>query len=117
MEPGYGRSGGWGGLAEGGSWRVRADRIPHRRRTRLVLYLGCPGQAHFPRGKESALQAYEQLKALVAQIDEDLKKAQGGNKAAGVRVRQTCQEIKAASQEIREQILTLRGPGEAPPKA
>jgi hypothetical protein len=60
------------------------------------------------------LQAYEHLKSLVTQMEDDLKKAAGGNKAAGVRVRQTCQDIKAAAQEIREQILALRGPGEAP---
>ncbi len=58
------------------------------------------------------MQAYEQLKSLVAQMDEDLKKAQGGNKAAGVRVRQLCQDIKAKAQEIREGILALRGPGQ-----
>lgn len=62
------------------------------------------------------MEAYERLKSLVAQVEEDLKKAEGGNKAAGVRVRQLMQDIKTAAQDVREAILGLRGPSE-PPKA
>ncbi|MGQ0629322.1 MAG: hypothetical protein ACT4PL_14630 [Phycisphaerales bacterium] len=47
---------------------------------------------------------------------DDLAKAQGGNKAAGVRVRGTMQEIKNAAQEVRNGILDLRAPGEPPKK-
>ena len=41
-----------------------------------------------------------------------MSKALGGNKAAGTRVRQAMQDVKAAAQEIREGILTLRGSDE-----
>ena len=54
------------------------------------------------------MQAFEQLKALIAQAEEDIAKAEGGNKAAGTRVRTTMQEIKNAAQEVRKQILELR---------
>lgn len=64
----------------------------------------------------SAVEAFNKLKQLVASVEDDLAKAEGGNKAAGVRVRQSMQDIKNAAQEVREGILALRGP-EAGPKA
>jgi hypothetical protein len=33
------------------------------------------------------LETYEQLKKLVAEVEDDVRKAAGGNKAAGTRVR------------------------------
>ncbi len=48
------------------------------------------------------------MKRLIAEIEEDLRKAEGGNKAAGTRVRSTMQEIKNAAQEVRQQVLELR---------
>ena len=51
---------------------------------------------------------YETLKRLVAEVEEDLKKAVGGNKAAGTRVRKKMQEIKAAAQEVRKKVLEGR---------
>lgn len=54
------------------------------------------------------MQEYEQLKALVAEIEEDINKAQGGNKAAGTRVRKQMQMIKQASQAVRNRILEIR---------
>ena len=57
------------------------------------------------------MEAYEQLKALVAGVEDDLQKAQGGNKAAGTRVRKTMQDIKAAAQAVRVQILEIRDTG------
>ena len=51
---------------------------------------------------------YEKLKQLVAEIDEDIRKAEGGNKAAQTRVRKQMQDIKNAAQEIREKCLELR---------
>lgn len=59
------------------------------------------------------MEAYENLKKLVAQADEDIQKAQGGNKAAGTRARQTMQEIKQAAQQVREKILELRDAGQS----
>ena len=51
---------------------------------------------------------YENLKRLVDEAAEDVSKAQGGNKAAGTRVRKKMQEIKAAAQDVRKKILEGR---------
>ena len=43
------------------------------------------------------MQEYEQLKRLVAEIEADVDKAQGGNK-----------EIKQAAQSVRNRVLEIR---------
>jgi len=57
------------------------------------------------------LEAFDRLKTLIAQVEEDLKKAEGGNRAAGTRVRSLMQDIKNGAQEIRQKILELRDAG------
>lgn len=54
------------------------------------------------------MDEYERLRKLVEQTAEDVAKAEGGNKAAGTRVRKAMQEIKAAAQEVRKKILEVR---------
>jgi hypothetical protein len=54
------------------------------------------------------MQAYEELKTLVAEIESDIQKAEGGNKAAGTRVRKQMQMIKQAAQNVRNNILEIR---------
>jgi len=54
------------------------------------------------------MQAYENLKAQVAEIENDINKAEGGNKAAGTRVRKQMQAIKKAAQDVRNTILEIR---------
>ena len=54
------------------------------------------------------MEEYERLKRLVAEVENDLEKARGGNKAAGTRVRKTMQEIKDTAQNIRKRILETR---------
>jgi hypothetical protein len=54
------------------------------------------------------MEAFEKLMKLVTEAEADLVKAEGGNKAAGTRVRGLMQEIKSAAQDIREKILELR---------
>jgi len=54
------------------------------------------------------MQEYEKLKTLVAEIEADINKAIGGNKAAGTRVRKQMQEIKQAAQAVRNKILEIR---------
>ena len=54
------------------------------------------------------MQEYENLKVLVAEIEADVSKAEGGNKAAGTRVRKQMQKIKQASQSVRNRILEIR---------
>ena len=60
------------------------------------------------------MQEYETLKALVESASEDVAKAEGGNKAAGTRVRKMMQDIKSAAQEVRKKILEVRSSEEQP---
>ncbi|MCC6240049.1 MAG: histone H1 [Phycisphaerales bacterium] len=60
------------------------------------------------------MNEYETLKQLVAEAEEDVRKALGGNRAAGTRVRKKMQEIKAAAQELRKKILEGRDGDQAP---
>lgn len=54
------------------------------------------------------MQDYELLKKLVEGVAEDVAKAEGGNKAAGTRVRKAMQDIKNAAQTVRKKILEVR---------
>ena len=54
------------------------------------------------------LEAYEQLKALVSSVEDDLRKAAGGNKAAGTRVRKHMQDVKNMAQTLRVKVLENR---------
>lgn len=54
------------------------------------------------------MQEYENLKVLVAEIEADVSKGEGGNKAAGTRVRKQMQKIKTAAQNLRNRILEIR---------
>ena len=40
------------------------------------------------------MEAFDRLKVMVAAVEEDLAKAQTGNRAAGTRVRKAMQDIK-----------------------
>ncbi len=51
---------------------------------------------------------YEKLRQLVNEVEDDVNKAIGGNKAAGTRVRKKMQDIKAAAQDVRKKILEGR---------
>ena len=59
------------------------------------------------------MQEFETLKQLVAEAEPDVQKANGGNKAAGTRVRKKMQDIKAAAQEVRKKVLEGREEPEA----
>ena len=58
--------------------------------------------------RELIMEAFDQLKRIVSEMDEDVAKAEGGNKAAGVRVRSAMQEVKNIAQQIRKEILEFR---------
>ncbi|HEY0009048.1 MAG TPA: hypothetical protein VGB55_10030, partial [Tepidisphaeraceae bacterium] len=61
-----------------------------------------------------AMPEFETLKKLVAEAEDDVAKAHGGNRAAGTRVRKKMQDIKSAAQEVRKKILEGRdGEGDA----
>lgn len=65
--------------------------------------------AVFVQGLEDySMQEYEDLKKLVAEIESDINKAEGGNKAAGTRVRKQMQTIKQAAQIVRNRVLEIR---------
>jgi len=55
------------------------------------------------------MEAYERLKKLVESAAEDVQKTEGGNKAAGTRVRKIMQDIKNAAQDVRKSVLAARG--------
>lgn len=57
---------------------------------------------------DTLMQAYDQLRQLVESCAEDIAKAEGGNKAAGTRVRKAMQDIKNAAQDLRKAILEVR---------
>jgi hypothetical protein len=59
--------------------------------------------------KEAFVLEFETLKRLVTEAEDDVNKAEGGNKAAGTRVRKKMQDIKSAAQEVRKKILEGRG--------
>ena len=54
------------------------------------------------------MQEFESLKTLVAETEADINKAEGGNKAAGTRVRKQMQDIKKAAQAVRNRVLEIR---------
>ena len=54
------------------------------------------------------MMEYERLKELVAAAEDDILKAEGGNKAAGTRVRKQMQDVKSAAQDLRKKILEVR---------
>ncbi len=59
------------------------------------------------------MEEYERLKQLIESAEDDVAKAEGGNKAAGTRVRKTMQEVKDAAQSLRKKILEVRSDGQA----
>ncbi len=54
------------------------------------------------------IEFYEQLKKMVDAIEDDVRKAAGGNKAAGTRVRKSLQDVKNQAQVLRVKILEGR---------
>jgi len=51
------------------------------------------------------METLELIKNLVEQLSVDTTKFYGGNKSAGIRARKTSQELKAAVQQLRSEIL------------
>ncbi len=55
------------------------------------------------------MEAYDRLVRIVEEVAEEVRKAEGGNKAAGTRVRKAMQDVKKAAQDLRVGILDSRG--------
>ena len=58
------------------------------------------------------MEAYDRLVKMVQDAAADVGKADGGNKAAGTRVRKSMQDIKKAAQDVRIAVLSTRGEAE-----
>ena len=58
------------------------------------------------------MEPYDRLVKLVHEVEEDVRKAEGGNKAAGTRVRKSMQDIKQAAQDVRKAVLDNRDAGD-----
>lgn len=58
----------------------------------------------------SLKEQYDRLHALVTDVEQEVAKATGGNKAAGTRVRKVMQDVKKAAQDVRNAVL---GKGDA----
>lgn len=54
------------------------------------------------------MEAYQRLVKLVEDVAEEVRKAEGGNKAAGTRVRKIMQDVKQAAQDLRVGVLDIR---------
>jgi hypothetical protein len=63
-------------------------------------------------GTSAPTSRFVELQQLVAAMQADFEKFyRDGNKAAGTRVRNSMQELKAFAQSVREEVLTLRNQG------
>jgi len=60
------------------------------------------------------IEIYEQLKKMVDALEDDVRKAAGGNKAAGTRIRKALQDVKNQAQILRVRILETREAGDQP---
>ena len=58
-------------------------------------------------------QNYEALVKAISDCQDDVQKAEAGNKAATSRVRKSMQDVKALAQELRKEMLELRDSGGA----
>jgi hypothetical protein len=56
----------------------------------------------------SLMNSFNELRRMIDDAQDDVQKADGGNKAAGTRVRKKMQEIKNQAQEVRKQVLETR---------
>jgi len=61
------------------------------------------------------MEEYDRLKEIVASAEDDIVKADKGNKAAGTRVRKVMQQVKEAAQDVRKRVLELREQPDQPP--
>lgn len=55
------------------------------------------------------MESFDKLKALVNGLEAEVTKVEKGNASAGTRVRKGMQEVKALAQQIRTEVIELRG--------
>lgn len=54
------------------------------------------------------MKNYDAIKKIVAEMENDVTKFEGGTNAAGGRVRKFCQEIKKACQALRLDVQSMK---------
>lgn len=59
------------------------------------------------------MKEFDDLKEIIAAATDDMTKFDGGNKAAGVRVRKSMQEAIAKAKDVRKKVVELREKSEA----
>lgn len=57
------------------------------------------------------MNKYEEIKNIVAAMEEDVNKFNSGNASAGTRVRKALQDLKRAAQEFRNEIQEKKKAG------
>ena len=57
------------------------------------------------------MSKYEELKSIIAGMEEDLNKFNSGNASAGTRLRKALQALKKAAQEMRVEIQEKKKAG------
>jgi hypothetical protein len=61
---------------------------------------------HFERKRE--MNEFDKLKEIIEGCANDIAKFDGGNKAAGTRIRKAMQDLKKQAQEVRKAVLDKR---------
>jgi hypothetical protein len=56
----------------------------------------------------TTMKSFEDLKTLLASLEDDAKKTEKGNDAASVRLRSGMMEVKKLASSIREEAMELR---------
>lgn len=54
------------------------------------------------------MKEFDKLKEIVEECAADLAKVEGGNKAAGTRIRKAMQDVKKQAQEVRLAVMKDR---------
>ncbi len=52
---------------------------------------------------------FETIKQTIADAEEDVKKFAEGNNAAGGRIRKSMQDLKNLAQDLRKEVLDVKG--------
>lgn len=54
------------------------------------------------------MKNYDAIKKIVAEMENDVQKFEGGTNAAGARVRKAVQELKRAGQALRQDVQDIK---------
>ncbi len=75
----------------------------------MVYYEQVNAKNHQKTDKETTMNRYEELEALLESLKDDFEKFfDVGNKAAGTRIRKGMLELKDKAQEIRKEVQEIK---------